>query len=261
MQGIHEDYKRRREERRKRIRRRRILIGFFVFLILSMITFAVLSLTVLFPVREITATGSKIYSAEQIIKAAGITTENNIFTFSAGNATDKLQKQLPFIEDVNIERNLPGTVSIKVTDAKEYVCYPVGGEYYTVSRKGRVLKKYSESPEGIFKIRCNSAVCELGEDISFSDEKTKNTVATMLDSFEAKGIKVDEIDITDPLNLNARVEGRFDVNFGTSGSLEKKIAHLSGMIKDIAPNRTGRINLSMWSVEKTEGTFKEMPID
>lgn len=261
MQAVQDDYKKRRAERRKRIRRRRLLIGFIVFLILALAAFIVLSFTVLFPVREVIATGSGKYTSEQIVEACGITSQNNIFTFSSGDAVDRLQKQLPYIEDVKIERKLPGTVTITVSDAKEFVCYPVNGEYYTVSRKGRVLNEYDECPEGLFTVRCSGITCIPGELLGFSDSKTENTVNIMIEAFLEHDITVNEIDVTDPLSLTARVDGRFIVNFGTSGSLEKKIAHLGGMIKSIAPERTGRINLSMWSVEKTEGTFTEMPID
>lgn len=261
MPAVQDDYQKRRAQRRKRIRRRRLLIGSIVFLFLALVTFIILSLTILFPVREVIATGSKMYTADQIVSACGITSENNIFTFSSGDAKDKLKKELPYIEEVKIERKLPGTVNITVSDAKEFACYPVNGEYFTVSRKGRVLNKYDECPEGLFTVRCSGVVCVPGEPLEFSDSRTEYAANLMIDEFVAQNITVNEIDVSNPLSLTARVEGRFIVNFGTSGSLEKKIAHLKGMIKSIAPERTGRINLSMWSVDKTEGTFTEMTID
>ena len=261
MQAVNDDYKKRRAERQKRIRRRRLIIGLMFFMITALAVLIVLCLTVFFPVRNIAAAGSKIYTAEQIVEACGITSEDNIFIFSSGKAADKLQKQLPYIENVKIERKLPGDVRITVTDAKEFVCYPVNGEYYSVSEKGRVLNKYEYCPSGLFTVRCDGVTCAPGEIIKFSDEKNEKTVKLMIESFAKQNVKINEINVTDPLSITAKVDGRFIVNFGTSGSIDKKIAHLGGMVKSIAPERTGRINLSMWSVKKTEGTFTEMPID
>lgn len=261
MQDLQEEYKKRRAERRRRIRNRRIFICTIVFLILALVTFIVLSFTVLFPVRKIVATGSRMYTSEQIVKECGITTQDNIFTFSAGKAKDKLQKNLPFLEDIEIKRQFPETVNIVVTDAKEFVCYPINGKYYTVSRKGRVLNEYGVQPDDLLLIRCGEVICEKGAMLEFSDDRTQSTVNLMIENFEAYGIVVNDMDLSDPLSINARVDGRFTVDFGTSGSIEKKIAHLAGMIKSIAPERSGRINLSMWSVEKNEGTFIESHVD
>ena len=78
-----DEVKRRRAERRRKIRRKRIITGFISFLIVSVIVFAILSVTVLFPVKRVSVTGSKIYTANQIVKASEVTQNSNIFLVSS----------------------------------------------------------------------------------------------------------------------------------------------------------------------------------
>ncbi|MBQ1961693.1 MAG: FtsQ-type POTRA domain-containing protein [Clostridia bacterium] len=256
-----DEFTKKRNERRRRIRRRRAFISFIVLIIAALITFAVLSLTVLFPVKSVKAQGSKIYSASEIIKASGLSADDNILTFSESKVIKQIQTKLPFAETVSVKRSFPETVELTVSDAKEFACYPVEGKYYTVSRSGKVLNVYEACPEGLFTVRVKGVSCELGMELSFEDERTRKTAETMVNSLTEQGLTVNEIDITDPLSLFAKIDGRFTVNFGTSGSLEKKIGHLCGMVRSIAKERMGHINLSMWTAQKTEGTFTEKAIE
>ena len=256
-----DEFKKRRKLRQRRIRRRRILIGTIVLFICALITGIVLSLTVLFPVSVVNASGSKIYTPEQIVEASELGKKDNIFTFSSAKLEERLQSKLPYVEKIKIKRRLPDTVNISVSDAKEFACFPIDGEYFTVSRSKRVLNKYAECPEGLFIVRTDNAICVPGEELKFSNIKTEKNIYTIIEELLKHEININEVDITNPLSLTVKVENRFIVDFGTSGSLEKKIAHLSGMIKNIGEGRTGKINLSMWTSDKTEGTFTETPIN
>ena len=57
--------------RKKRKRRRRIFI-FTFFLIVMLAVAAVCSLTFLFPIKSISASGSKLYTQQQIVSASGL---------------------------------------------------------------------------------------------------------------------------------------------------------------------------------------------
>ena len=69
-----DEFLKKRKARQRRIRRRRMLIGFMLFIVLLILVGVILSLTVLFPINNITAKGSSKYTAEQIISSSGIKT-------------------------------------------------------------------------------------------------------------------------------------------------------------------------------------------
>ena len=252
-----DEFVRKRIERQRRIRKRR-LITFFCFFVIMMICVGItLSLTVFFPIESISVKGSNIYSAEDIIKHSGIKKGDNLFTVSRGNAEEMLKKTLPYVESLEIERELPGTLKLKVKDAEEFACYNLGGRYYTVSSSGWVLKENVEKPENLVEIITNEAKCKVGNEITFKDDRPLQIVSDILTAAENENLKLDLIDVTEKISININAEGRFEVLLGTSNNLPEKIRHLAGMIEYISPEKQGSINLSMWTSSNTEGTFTE----
>ncbi len=255
-----DEFLKKRKERQKKIRKRRLKVFFTLFIIFALIIAVVLCLTVLFPISNITAKGSKVYSGAEIVASCGIEKGDNLFTVSKKETLDLLKKNLPYIESVEIERSLPDTLNLKVTDAKEYACYVVGNQYYTVSKSGWTLNSYSEEPENVILIISDKIKCKVGSAVEFETDSSHEEVQFIIDGFEEYKISVDYVDITDTVNLKAKVENRFIVNFGTAVDLEYKIKHLNSMIKSIDQNDTGKIDLSMWNSQNTQGTFVQTDI-
>ena len=245
-----------RLEKRKKIRKRRLLILLFSFLIIGMAVFAVLLKTKLFPIKKALASGSTVYTSEQIIKAAGITGKTPIFGITESSVAKRIAKKLPYVESLRIKRKFPDTVEIKVSDAKDYYLFLQDVAYYAVSKKGRVLNVYEELPEGVIEVLSESAKLNIGDNVSFADEKEKEIFDYLSSYPEEKGIRLNSVDVTNPLRIVIKVEDRFEVNLGSQANLKEKIDHLSGMIAEIG-DRKGRINLDMWSNSDSKGTFIE----
>lgn len=252
---IRDEFLEKRKARQRRARKKRMITGFIVFVIIALITLVILSLTVFFPIERITASGSKIYTSEEIIATSGIKKGDNIFTFDKKTAESLLKAKLPYIENVEFIRDFPSGLSIKVNDAKPYYCILVNGEYYSISKAEWVLEKSIEKPENIFEMKIKDVKSTVGSKLVFNNEKTKNIFEKTLKLLEDNEIKIDYIDVTNPIIIKAGVEGRFDVNFGTENSLESKIKHLRKTMDAIPKNESGSINLSMWNDQKPEGTF------
>lgn len=248
-----DEFLKKRKARQRRIRRRRMIIGFSLFVVLLAVVGVILSLTVLFPINNISAKGSEKYTAEQIISSSGIKKGDNLFVSSV--KTEDLRKKLPYIESVKIKRTLPDSISITVKDAQPYACYYCEELYYTVSKSGYVLESTEEKPDSLFEIRAEGVKCTLGEAVVIESEKTEELISEIGALAEEYGMTLNYIDVTDELSVTVKTENRFIVNLGTSNFLQNKFAHLSGMIKNIEVTKTGKINLSMWTTENTEGTF------
>lgn len=252
-----DDFERRRAERRRRIRKRRIIL-FFVFFILMMTVVGVaLSLTVFFPIKRIVVSGSDIYTPQQIADACGLKAGDNLFAFSGQKLTETLRSNLPYVAAVAVKRELPDTVHLTVTDAAEHACYLVDGKYYTVGRDGFVLSSGDSPSENVFEIRAKDVKCKVGSMVEYKNQTTGDLILKIAGYLEDNKVKIDYIDVTDPVSISAKVEGRFIVNFGNGNYLERKIAHMAAMIKNMEEGKTGKINLSMWTPDKTQGTFVE----
>ncbi len=254
-----DEFLQKRKARQRKIRKRRFKVFFAVFTAVLLMVGIILSLTVLFPIKNITAKGSSKYSPEVILSACGVDKGDNIFTVSEKRTLKLLREQLPFIDSVEFDRTLPDTLNIKVTDAKENVCYMADGKFYTVSKKGWVLESYDKQPKNITLIICDGAKCALGQKLGFDDGANDDVAHDIIKKLEENKLSVDYIDISDPIFLKAKIEDRFIVNFGSSTDLEPKVKHLVTMLSEMEDNATGTVDLSSWNSQNRQGFFK--PID
>ena len=249
-----DDVAKRRQYRRRKARRKHLKVFFIVFLLFLILIGIALSLTVLFPIKNVVVKQTGVYEQVQIKNSINLMGKN-IFTVSEKKTEEALRKRLPLIDKVEINRILPDTVEIKISDAKEFLLYKTENKYYSISKREYVLSNYNEPVQKMPLIITNMAECKIGEKIKFKDEKVKQTIDQLLAELSDKELSVDYIDITDKNNITVGVMGRFKVLMGSSAYLENKCAHLSGMVRSIHETEKGTINLTMWTAEKSEGTF------
>ena len=143
MSNQQREVSKKRKTRKKKKSKRRILVGILSFLFISLIVLAVLSLTVLFPIKEVSITGSNIYTPEQILDASDITTDTNLLVIREENLAEKIREKLPFVDSIKIERELPSKLYITAKDAKEEAVFKAGEEFYTVSKKNKHFLTFS----------------------------------------------------------------------------------------------------------------------
>lgn len=262
MKKPKDEFERKRALRQKKIRRRRVLIGMLVFLAVSAAIFLLLSVTVLFPVKNVTAEASSRYSSEMIIEAGGLSEDDNIFTFSASEVKERIRRALPYAGEITVSRSLPYTVDILIeNELEDFACIAEDGVYYAVSEDWKVLNCYTQRPEDLFTVNCSGVSCTVGEQAVFSEEKTGDALKSLIDAIVRNGIKLNGISAEENGTFTAAVSDRFTVKFGTAAEAERKVAHLAGMLRSIEPDKTGRIDLSMWTASESEGTFVAGAVD
>lgn len=250
------DVQKRRAMRRKKARRKHIKIFSLFILAVALTVAIILCFTTFFPIKRISVSGSKIYSKSEIIKASKLTTKDQVLAVSAEKIEQKIRKDLPYVDGIKLERKLPDAVIITVTDAKEHAFYNNGSEYLIISRKGYVLNKTTESPQNLLEIVSSGISGEIGDKAEYDVSGEKELIDELITSLSAKNISIDKIDVSNVLDINVNIENKFAVSFGTDENLSQKIDHLSSMIKSIG-DRSGKINLSMWSESNSQGTFVE----
>ncbi len=252
-----DEFLKKRRLRQKKARKRRLIAWFIFFIAAMLVVGVILSLTVLFPIKKLNIEGSKIYSATQIEDASGIDLGDNLFNISKTDTLNKLKKKLPFIEEVELERQFPDALTIKVKDAKRYASFKIDDKFYTVSRDGWVLEQTAQKAENVFLVISDDVVCKVGKSIEFKTEKIKNQIDQIVEQLNNQNITIDYIDVTSSLNLSVGIEGRFDVNFGNINSLEYKVKYLKTMIEGFEDSKSGSIDLSMLNSQNSQGIFRE----
>lgn len=136
-------------ERHRRRRRRGRFSGLYkvisIFIIAAAVTAAC---AVFFRVNSIAVEGSVRYTAEQIIEASGVTQGSNLIAVRRQQAAGQIIRQLPYIDTVAVNRRLPDTLIITVTE-----CVPVysmaaeEGGWWILDAGGKILER-RDSAEG-----------------------------------------------------------------------------------------------------------------
>ena len=243
----------RRAIRRKKARKKHLITGFIIFLIVGLSVFIALSFTLLFPVKNVEFGESQMYSKEQLAQNIQIKGKN-IFTLSESKILLSVRKKLPYIATIKIKRKFPDTVTVSVTDAKEYAAFSVKGKYYLIDDEGYVLSQKSSKPAGTVEIKMNSVDLNVGEEVKYPKETNKETLDTIMNSLSANSIKIDYIDMTLQSQITVGIMNkRFKVNFGTKQNIDKKANHLAAMLKKMSSDAKGTINLSVWSENDPTG--------
>ncbi len=250
-----DNFTRKRAERQRKARKRRIITFLIALLILLCVTAITLCFTVFFPITQLKVSGSKIYSTNEVCDASFIKKGDNMFAFSAEKLESEIRSKLPFIANVKVERNVNGTLKLKLTDAKEKFCYKNDEGYFSVGEDGFVLNKYDEQPSGLMLVLGIADELKVGTFAEYKDTAKKEIFDKFLEF--GKNTDITSIDLADEYAISINVENRFEVYIGTSNNIKEKMAHLNSMIKEIDAKKSGKINLSYWSKDKPEGTFIE----
>ncbi|MBQ0084249.1 MAG: FtsQ-type POTRA domain-containing protein, partial [Clostridiales bacterium] len=217
---------------RSRRKKRTALAVIITLLILTLIC-GVLMFTVLFPIANITVEGNSLYSSEQIIAAAQVNKGDKLFSVFTEPVNSRVTKALPYVKSIKLEKHLPDTLELKITEAKETFAFASGESYFVADGDFKILRDAAEIPENTAEIKIPGKlefVC--GYTLPSSDSSLE-LVKKTYDALEKEEMTVNSIEISEYGYITAKISGRFTVYFGTEDDLEGKLSHLKGMIAEI----------------------------
>lgn len=251
---------RRREIQKKRKaqkarRRKAALKRFLVFLcIVLVLTLAVLSVTVFFPVEKITVESKEArYTSEQIIKASGVKKGENLW-MTGFNAEDDIPIKLPFIAKAEVKRKFPSSIIIKTTPAKSVYAVQIKNDYYVCDAEYKVLEIKKEYDNKLTLISgAEAEKVKAGNKITFSNPQKQEILEKIFSLLKESNVKINSVDVTELMELSVRVVDRFNVKLGSSAYLNLKISHLAGMLKKVEDDVQGSIDLSDYTPENHQG--------
>ena len=214
------------QQLRSRRIRRAVLAGLFAVILLGVGLWA--SATVLFKISEITVEmpeGEVAYDTNQITAAFGHAPGDNLFGFSASETQQNIAAALPYLETVQIRRRLPDTVIIAVTPAVEVSVVESASGWAVLSKSYKVLRLEAGPPEGLVRINGVQADApSLGQPVKLTEEDKLPILQTLLEKTAAQGLApVEEIDLSNTLEISFLYQGRIRIVLGTSNDLDYKL--------------------------------------
>jgi cell division protein FtsQ len=92
----------------------------------------------LLAVREVKLSGAEHTRPADVENAAGLDSSDNLLLVSTSEIVERM-KTLPWVESATVDRKLPGTVKVSVTERKPSAWLAVGDEHFTLDDRARVL--------------------------------------------------------------------------------------------------------------------------
>lgn len=237
------------QRRNEKKRTRRIVFYVALFLSISLIFLGVCT-AVFLNVETVNVTGTVRYVPEQILEYVPIQVGDNIFSFDSNEIIEALKNELPYIGDVEIERDLPTAVNINVVEETPFYAADLAGETYLLSSDLKVLEKQngvSAEQLGLTNLSLNNVRrCIVGQSVEFIDERTEVALDELYASFENLYIedKIKSVDVRSRFDIYVNYDGRFEVYLGNTENIDIKIRFLVKIIEELKPTDKGRINLS-----------------
>lgn len=213
-------------QKKKKIRTAIVII---VTILVLAIVLGVLSVTVLFKIDKINVTGNERYDTKQVLAVLPIEPEKNLLICDIDGATEKLEKNLPYIYNVEIERKLPSTLNVKITEAK--ILYSVKNadrSYALLDDKFKVVEtsvaKFPQNKTIIAIEKAALASNVAGETATFTNAKLEKSLSAMTLAVSKQGIdKITKIYSTDVNNNFLVYDDRITIKVGNTSDITNKL--------------------------------------
>lgn len=96
----------------------------------------------LLSVREVKVVGGDHVEAADVATAAGLDEADNLLLVSPPQIARKVE-ELPWVREAKVDRKLPGTVRVRITERRPAIVLSIAGEQWTLDRRGNVLTEGS----------------------------------------------------------------------------------------------------------------------
>ena len=240
--------------------------GFKFLTMLAVVAVIVLSMIIFFKVKhvEVVFSGTEegrnpYYTAEEITAASGINLEDNLLSLSKATVAARIHAALPYVNEVQIKKQLPGTVILTVSEFEvTYGIQDERGGWWLMSREGRILEAADEpTVRGHLTVTgMPIQVPEIGDyfspastegaDMSEIANKQK-VVLEIIPALEETPFakQIVSIDVSTSYDLTLWYGSRYEIRLGTTENLAYKLQTFQAILEQGSlENKSGTVDLT-----------------
>ena len=234
--------------RRKRRKKRNFRWVYTLLTLSVIIGAAIWSVTAFMKVTSIEVEGLRKYTNEQIISATGINIGDNLFKLNKFDAINKILKEFPLIEKVNIKRKFPDGYIISITERIERAYFENKNVLWIIDKNGYFMSEAPlDKPPRLCKvIGLGNCIKDQNLQIKPNEEIIKDLLINVLNSCTESDIidKMQLLDISNPSQIVFEYMGKFKVILGKDAETSRKLALLNAVISELSQSDKGTIDLT-----------------
>lgn len=255
-------------QKRKKRRRRRGGLGRLLrplSVVLAAVA-VVAALTMFFKVDQVEVAGNSRYRTEDVIAATGVEQGDNLILLDRYGISQKLCRELPYINDVRINPKFPDTLLVEVTEAHASASIQGAGGWWLIDAGGepgiKLLELVEESAARDYLQITGLEAVEpaVSRTLALSEESpiTWERLSALLTAIEERGMsaRADNLDFSDPDTLVLNYDGRFRVQLFYDADFDYEFQRLKKVVEEVLePNERGTIRMDM----KNDGDVHFIP--
>lgn len=210
----------------------------------------IFGISVFFRVTGIEVTGSSRYTADEIIAASGVETGDNLFLIDSDAAARKIKSAMPYISTVRVDRRIPGTAVLEITEGVALGAIQSGSDYWKVDSEGRILERtdYSGSA-GLIRISGVTLLSPKEGQKAAVDPAFETQLAYMIDVLTAIhtsgiGPDVSALDMTNISLITMTYKTTVTIRMGGGDNAEFKIERMLDVYEKQDAGFKGTIDVS-----------------
>ena len=238
--------------------------------VVAVVAALMLGISVFFKVdaEKVTVSGNSKYSAWDVLQASGISTGDNLLTFSRARAAAKIRAALPYVEDIRIGIKLPDSVIINVVEVEvPYAISAQDGSWWLISSSGKVIEKAKdgaqsgytrilgvqiESPKsGDQASALENAQVQTDPEgntvpVTVTQAQRLKTALNIVDYLELNGIigEAAIVDVNDLADMQVMYGQQYQVKLGNETQLSYKISCMKHAIDKLDSYQSGVLDIS-----------------
>ena len=229
----------------RRKRRRNMSLYYFIVVVFVIMALIFLSLTVFFNIKKIDVSGTDLYTDEQIIQIAGVTSDDNLFRIDTDQMKADILSSFPYLEDITIKRKFPSTLNFIAVQAVPMAnIQNEDGTFCVISTTGRIVETgVLNKKAGLVTVTgMDLKVKDLGKTYEDKDSMKTTILSQILSEINILGMtNMNTINLSDRTNIKMTYDGRLDIEIGSSVDLGFKIRYVEAVINKLSKTYQGTL--------------------
>ncbi len=227
---------RQRKSRRRPSRRAGRFLGLYVFLSVILITTVIVAgCIVFFKVNQFEVHGNSRYSAEEVVKASGVSTGDNLCLVKKTEAAGKVLSNLSYVRSVNIRRKLPDTIVITVVETEAVAAVQTENKWWLINPEGKLLEEV-EDPRDYIKISGLTLMAPaIGDTITVKADfrLIRSSLIELLTAMQGRDMleKIRSIDCGNEAQLVMNYNGQLKVKMLADADYDYEVKMLEAVLK------------------------------
>lgn len=230
---------------------------------------ALLCVLLLFKVADIQVTGDPVYSQEEVLALCDYAIGDNLLFAPTQSQEERLESQLPYVEEAQVIKHFPNTLEIRITAAQTAASVSSGGGWLYVSSQGKILELGAEPAAATMQVTgFVSTATQPGQYLQAEDAAALSALQEILTALTDREMitHCTRLDLTDLYDIRLWYQDRVECKLGSTAELTYKLDFAyDALINPTTENRigdkeTGVLDLS-YAADAHKAGFEAGPVD